>query len=90
MKESGAQFDDRIAEVVWVTNAEPEPHWKLMRFRDDKPNGNYVDIVESICRSIADGVEKEDVSTSLLSYRAKELHPYRPITYIPFIMKQDI
>ncbi len=65
MKESGEQVDDRIAEVVWVTN-EGEPRWRLLRFRDDKPHGNYVDVVEGICRSIADGVEQEDVSSFIL------------------------
>jgi len=29
-----------------------------MRFRDDKPHGNYHTVVENIIQSIADGVEK--------------------------------
>ncbi|KAJ3995452.1 mRNA guanylyltransferase [Lentinula boryana] len=55
MKASGQQFDDRIIEVHW------DPYvvgWRMMRFRDDKPNGNHKNVVENIITSIADGVEK--------------------------------
>jgi len=37
MKASGEQFDERIVEVHWDPQHE---HWRLMRFRDDKPAGN--------------------------------------------------
>lgn len=56
MKASGEQFDDRIVEVHWDSSAEC---WRLMRFRDDKPHGNYRGVVENIISSIRDGVEKE-------------------------------
>ena len=36
----------------------------MMRFRDDKPNGNYKTVVESIIKSIADGVERDTVRSS--------------------------
>jgi mRNA guanylyltransferase len=39
----------------------------MMRFRDDKPQGNHRSIVEDIIQSIADGVEKDAVSTVLAS-----------------------
>jgi len=56
MKSSGEQIDDRIVEVHWdVVNS----HWRMMRFRDDKPNGNYRSVVENIIQSIAEGVEKD-------------------------------
>ncbi|OBZ69095.1 mRNA-capping enzyme subunit alpha [Grifola frondosa] len=56
MKSSGEQLDDRIVEVHW----DPiEEHWRMMRFRDDKPNGNHRSVVENIIKSIADGVEKD-------------------------------
>lgn len=59
MKLSGEQIDDRIVEVHWDT---VNSHWRMMRFRDDKPNGNHRSVVENIIQSIAEGVEKEAVS----------------------------
>lgn len=58
MKLSGEQIDDRIVEVHW----EPATlRWRMMRFRNDKPNGNHHTVVNNIIESIMDGVEKEDV-----------------------------
>lgn len=55
MKLSGEQIDDRVVEVHW----DPEHNrWRLMRFRDDKPNGNFRTVVDNIIQSIVDGVEK--------------------------------
>ena len=59
MKLSGEQLDDRIVEVHWDTEIKG---WRMMRFRDDKPNGNHQSVVDNIIKSIADGVEKENVS----------------------------
>ncbi|KAF5389883.1 hypothetical protein D9757_003631 [Collybiopsis confluens] len=56
MKESGEQYDDRIVEVHWDSKVTA---WRMMRFRDDKPNGNHKSVVENIITSIAEGVEKE-------------------------------
>ncbi|KAH9484372.1 mRNA-capping enzyme subunit alpha [Psilocybe cubensis] len=56
LKKSGEQVDDRIVEVHWDSNIS---RWRMMRFRDDKPNGNHKSVVENIISSIADGVEKE-------------------------------
>ena len=58
MKSSGEQLDERIVEVHWDPQRE---HWRMMRFRDDKPNGNFKTVVENIIQSIADGVEKDAV-----------------------------
>jgi hypothetical protein len=58
MKLSGNQIDDRIVEVHWDSELS---HWRLMRFRDDKPNGNHRTVVENIIQSIVDGVEKDIV-----------------------------
>ena len=58
MKTSNEQLDDRIVEVHWDTVGE---HWRMMRFRNDKPNGNHKSVVENIIKSIADGVEKDMV-----------------------------
>jgi len=56
LKKSAEQVDDRIVEVHWDSVLS---RWRMMRFRDDKPNGNHVTVVENIIQSIADGVEKE-------------------------------
>ncbi|KAF9052172.1 mRNA guanylyltransferase [Rhodocollybia butyracea] len=56
MKASGEQYDDRIVEVHWDAAVKG---WRMMRFRDDKPNGNHKGVVENIISSIADGVEKD-------------------------------
>ncbi|KAL7283606.1 hypothetical protein ACG7TL_003041 [Trametes sanguinea] len=56
MKAADEQFDDRIVEVHWDVVGE---HWRMMRFRDDKPNGNHKSVVDNIIKSIADGVEKD-------------------------------
>ena len=61
MKSSGDQLDDRIVEVHWDPQLDA---WRLMRFRDDKPNGNHKSVVENIIKSIADGVEKDAVCSS--------------------------
>ena len=69
MKASGEQLDERIVEVHWDPELEG---WRMMRFRDDKPNGNHRDVVQNILKSIADGIEKEAVSTHSL-YRVRGL-----------------
>lgn len=58
-KESGEQYDDRVVEVAWD---KPRLTWKLLRFRDDKREGNFKDVVTSIVHSIKDGVEAMVVS----------------------------
>lgn len=64
MKFSGEQIDDRIVEVHW----NPEhSRWQMMRFRDDKPHGNFHTVVANIIQSISDGVERPMVSR-LLDY----------------------
>lgn len=59
MKLTGEQIDDRTVEVRWDPSLS---RWRMMRFRDDKPNGNHRDVVEKIIQSIVDGVEKDIVS----------------------------
>lgn len=68
LKLSREQIDDRVVEVHWDSAVS---HWRMMRFRDDKPNGNHRTVVENIIQSIVDGVEKEAVG---LSPRAQYIH----------------
>jgi mRNA guanylyltransferase len=58
MKSTGEQYDDRIVEVHWDRDVS---HWRMMRFRDDKPNGNHRSVVDNIIQSVSDGVEKDAV-----------------------------
>lgn len=58
MKSSQEQFDDRVVEVAWNPRKET---WRFMRFRDDKPHGNHQSTVESVLKSIIDGVEVPEV-----------------------------
>ena len=70
---SNEQLDERVVEVHWDSAAE---HWRMMRFRDDKPHGNHKSVVENIIKSIADGVEKDTVRlvpSSLSPLRARLL-----------------
>ncbi|SCZ93553.1 BZ3500_MvSof-1268-A1-R1_Chr6-3g08735 [Microbotryum saponariae] len=55
-KASGEQYDDRVVEVVWDVERQT---WRLLRFRDDKLEGNYKTVVSSIIKSIQHGVEEE-------------------------------
>jgi len=81
MKLTGEQIDDRTVEVRWDPALS---HWRMMRFRDDKPNGNHQDIVEKIIRSIVDGVEKDALlkcsNTIRNAWKARLHQPQRPHT----------
>ncbi|KAI0707622.1 mRNA capping enzyme, alpha subunit [Earliella scabrosa] len=66
MKTSNEQLDDRVVEVHWDPVGE---HWRMMRFRDDKPHGNHKSVVENIIKSIADGVEKDALLARSASIR---------------------
>lgn len=80
MKASGEQFDERIVEVHWDTELEG---WRMMRFRDDKPNGNHKNVVENILISISDGIEKDEVSTPSLSSTCRLVCTPRPTMLLP-------
>lgn len=58
-KQRREQLDNRVVEVVWDA---PRNTWKILRFRDDKKNGNYRAVVFSILDSIRDGVEAPELS----------------------------
>lgn len=58
LKAAGDQLDDRVVEAHWDKELGA---WRMMRFRNDKPNGNHKSVVEAIIKSIADGVEKDQV-----------------------------
>ncbi|TEB04033.1 DNA ligase/mRNA capping enzyme [Coprinellus micaceus] len=58
MKLSGEKVDGRIVKVRWDPSLR---HWRMMRFRDDKAQGNHKSVVNDISQSIAEGIEKDDI-----------------------------
>jgi mRNA guanylyltransferase len=85
-KASKEQYDDRVVEVVWD---KPRETWKMLRFRDDKFEGNYKTVVGSIIKSIQHGVEAEQVR---LSSSFSSFPPFLPLSpsnlSTPFFWKQ--
>lgn len=65
MKASGEQYDDRIVECAWETEGSEQgveyPRWIVTRIRADKKDGNHVTVVNSVLRSITDGVTLQQV-----------------------------
>jgi mRNA guanylyltransferase len=57
LKSLDAPLEERIVEC----NKDSEDHWRLLRFRDDKANGNHVTIVKKVLKSIQDAVSKEQL-----------------------------
>ncbi|PVV04354.1 hypothetical protein BB560_001147 [Smittium megazygosporum] len=54
-------LDQSIIEVTVDKKKLPDLVWKFMRIRDDKPNGNFIDIVYKIISSIRDGVTAKEL-----------------------------
>jgi hypothetical protein len=57
-KATGEQYDERIVECCWDEGLQS---WKFMRFRDDKHDGNFIEIGDKIIHSIKDGVVQKQV-----------------------------
>ncbi|KZP01929.1 hypothetical protein FIBSPDRAFT_906317, partial [Athelia psychrophila] len=55
---TGEKIDNRIVKVHWDFS---KSCWRMMGFRDDKPDGNFKKVVDDIMKSIKEGVEKEEL-----------------------------
>lgn len=69
-KKSGEQYDDRVVEVVWDKARQT---WVMLRFRDDKREGNFHKVVTSILKSIEHGVEVDE----LVAHAGKIKHAWK-------------
>ncbi|KAG8827120.1 Dcp1p-Dcp2p decapping enzyme complex alpha subunit [Serendipita sp. 401] len=91
MKKSRIQYDDRIIEARWDFDRQA---WRLMRIRDDKPDGNHIDVVEKVVKTILDPVSKEDLIARCPNIKShwkaraggvRLLPPYNfPVPKLPF------
>lgn len=63
-------LEERIVEC----NKDMEGNWRLLRFRDDKANGNHVTIVKKVLKSIQDAVSQEQLKDACpsIAHRWKE------------------
>lgn len=57
LKKSGESFNGRIGEC----RQNLDGTWELLRFRDDKINGNHINVVLKILKSIEDSVTKDEL-----------------------------
>ncbi|KAF6015539.1 hypothetical protein HII12_000698 [Brettanomyces bruxellensis] len=57
MKSNGESFNGRIGECYRTK----EGKWRLLRWRDDKLNGNHINVVLKILKSIEDGVTEQEL-----------------------------
>ncbi|KAK4702619.1 mRNA guanylyltransferase, partial [Phenoliferia sp. Uapishka_3] len=73
-KRKGDQYDDRVVEVVWNKDRQT---WEMLRFRDDKREGNFHQVVTSILKSIQHGVEADE----LIAHAGKIKHAWKTREY---------
>ncbi|KAJ2076916.1 Dcp1p-Dcp2p decapping enzyme complex alpha subunit [Coemansia sp. RSA 988] len=62
-------LDGRIAEVVYDPEYDPPARWRFMRFREDKPHGNHISVVDSIIESIKDNMELDELNEFMSQIR---------------------
>lgn len=85
MKLSSIQYDDAIVEVTWSAERDT---WVILRVRDDKLQGNHFKTVQSILKSIADGVEAPQVSLFLPAFSPLPLP--LPLSFPPFLFPSQL
>ncbi|KAJ1679587.1 Dcp1p-Dcp2p decapping enzyme complex alpha subunit [Spiromyces aspiralis] len=61
LRNQQGSLEGRIVEVVYDPNHAPPNVWKLLRFRDDKPHGNHVSVLNSILESIQQAVTSQEL-----------------------------
>lgn len=54
-------LEEPLEERIVECHKDKQDNWRLLRFRDDKSNGNHVTVVQKVLQSIRDGVTKEEL-----------------------------
>lgn len=71
-------LEEPLEERIVECHKDKEDNWRLLRFRDDKANGNHTTVVQRVLESIRDGVTKEDLikesPTIERSWKQRELN----------------
>lgn len=57
LKDLNEPLDERIVEC----NQDEDKNWNLLRFRDDKSDGNFITVLQKVLKSIEDSVTKEEL-----------------------------
>ncbi|KAI1771369.1 mRNA capping enzyme, alpha subunit [Hypoxylon cercidicola] len=65
LKGQGEALDDRVVEVYM----DAQKRWRFYRFRDDKPDGNHISVVQSVLESIQDAVTRDELENHSKSVR---------------------
>ncbi|KAJ1950791.1 Dcp1p-Dcp2p decapping enzyme complex alpha subunit [Linderina macrospora] len=63
-------LDGQIVEVSYTPDYCPPHVWKFMRFRNDKPHGNHISVIDKIIISINDNMELDELMAVMPDIRS--------------------
>ncbi|ORX66075.1 mRNA capping enzyme alpha subunit [Linderina pennispora] len=66
-----SSFSGSIVEVSYTPDYCPPHVWKFMRFRNDKPHGNHISVVDKIIASINDSMELDELLAEMPRIRTE-------------------
>ena len=71
LKVTQRPLQDCVVECYLEPTADGPPRWRLYRLRDDKIDGNFVKVVESVMESIEDQVTEENLLSAAPEIRSE-------------------